>query len=187
MSLYPSLEALTIGKEVEAQNKLAVSLMASPAASTSSGYGVNYAALANEFLGLDLSMISYDEYGNAVYVDQPGPGAVMPSAGSAIAPASVPRDPVAVSHSVREIKVSKDPKGFVGLQLRDQDCGVFVSYVQSDSPASVAGLRFGDQVLKINDKVVAGMSGKDAMNFIRKQCCNTFVITIRDRLVLWLL
>ncbi|KAL5107739.1 Syntenin-1 [Taenia crassiceps] len=158
MSLYPSLEALTIGKEVDAQNKLATTLMSTPVASNPTGGGVNYALLASEFLGLDLSLITYDEYGNAFYGRQPDADA-----------------------AVREVTVRKSGKGLVGLQLRDQDCGVFITYVECDSPAAEAGLRFGDQVLKIDSQYTAGMTGKEAMNFIKRSCGQTVNIIIRDR------
>ncbi|VDM18518.1 unnamed protein product [Hydatigera taeniaeformis] len=185
MSLYPSLEALTIGKEVDAQNKLATALMSTPAASNPAGGGVNYAALANEFLGLDLSLVTYDEYGNACYGGQPNAGAVSIHPGTAVAfpnsNAITNVDPVHVSQGVREVTVRKGKEGLVGLQLRDQDRGVFVTYVESDSPAAQAGLRFGDQVLRINAQYTAGMTGKDAMNFIKRSCGPTVDIVIRDR------
>lgn len=185
MSLYPSLEALTIGKEVDAQNKLATALMSTPAAFSPAGGGANYALLASEFLGLDLSLVTYDEYGNACYGGQPDAGAVAPHLGNAVASpnsnAITIRDPVNVSQGVRELVVRKNKEGLVGLQLRDQDRGVFVTYVECDSPAAEAGLRFGDQVLKIDGQYTAGMTGKEAMNFIKRSCGQKVVIIIRDR------
>ena len=185
MSLYPSFEGLTIGKEVVAQNKLATTLMSTPAAAASSSGSVNYASLASEFLGLDLSLISYDEYGNPCYGGQPSYGAVVPSGGSAVAlpsPGAVVRkDPIEVSQGVREITMTKNSKGYLGLQMRNQDSGVFITFVEMDSPAAVAGLRFGDQVLKIDSKFTAGMSDKEAMKYIKKECGKTVTIVIRDR------
>ncbi|KAL5969815.1 Syntenin-1 [Taenia solium] len=182
---FASLEALTIGKEVDAQNKLATTLMSTPAASNSANGGVNYALLASEFLGLDLSLVTYDEYGNACYGGQPGADAVALHQGNAVAlpnpNAIASRDPVDVSQAVREVTVRKNKKGIVGLQLRDQDRGVFISYVECDSPAAVAGLRFGDQILKIDSQYTAGMTGKEAMNFIKQSCGQTVDIIIRDR------
>ncbi|CDS37299.1 syndecan binding protein syntenin [Echinococcus multilocularis] len=184
MPLYPSLEALTIGKEVDAQNRLATTLMSAPAASDSTG-GVNYALLASEFLGLDLSLVTYDEYGNACYGGQPNAGAIATHVGSTVAlpnsNAIASRDPVNVSQGVREVTIRKNKHSLVGLQLRSQDRGVFVTYVESDSPAAEAGLRFGDQVLKINSQYTVGMTGKEAMNFIRRSCGPTVDIVIRDR------
>ncbi|VDK22393.1 unnamed protein product [Taenia asiatica] len=185
MPLYPSLEALSIGKEVDAQNELATTLMSTPAASNSADGGVNYALLASEFLGLDLSLVTYDEYGNACYGGQPGVDAVTLHQGNALAfpnsNAIARRDPIDVSQAVREVTVRKNKEGIVGLQLRNQDRGVFISYVECDSPAAVAGLRFGDQILKIDSQYTFGMTGKEAMNFIKKSCGQRVAIIIRDR------
>lgn len=50
-----------------------------------------------------------------------------------------------------------------------------------DSSAAMAGLRFGDQILEINGKSVAGMS-TDAVHDIIKQSMDTSVsFIIRDR------
>lgn len=34
-----------------------------------------------------------------------------------------------------------------------------MQFVSKDSPAAAAGIRFGDQILKVNDKEVVGMEG----------------------------
>ncbi|VDD82415.1 unnamed protein product [Mesocestoides corti] len=183
MSLYPTFEGLTIGKEIEAQNNLAQTLTTNAACSNVGG--VNYAALASEFLGLDLSLVRYDDYGNACYGGETAAGAVVSHAGTAISiPASGTierRDPIEVSQGVREMTLCKNAKGLVGMQLRNQDCGVFVTYVERDSPAAMAGLRFGDQVLQINGQFTAGMCGRKAMNLIKNGPANNISVVIRDR------
>ncbi|KAM7532670.1 hypothetical protein Aperf_G00000012622 [Anoplocephala perfoliata] len=178
MSLYPSLEALTIGKEISNQeNKTALV--------GTQTLGANYHQLTRTIFGIDLDKIAYDDFGNAYYCDSSDRRAVIPSTSSIISnpdsSAIIARDQVQVSQQVREINVQKGSKGFLGLQLRNQDAGVFITYVEHDSPAAKAGLRFGDQILKVDEKYVAGMKGKEVTKYISKKCGPTVSIVIRDR------
>lgn len=45
----------------------------------------------------------------------------------------------------------KDGKGKCGVSFYAVNKGVFVCFVQRDSPAAVAGVRFGDQILTVSD------------------------------------
>ena len=54
-----------------------------------------------------------------------------------------------VCSGVREIVMCKDQKGKCGLSLFSVSKGVFVCYVARGSPAAMAGLRFGDQILTV--------------------------------------
>lgn len=188
MSLYPSIETLTIGKEAVAQKNLENAVMA--AASCSPETSVNYGDLATTFLGIDLSKVAYDDFGNPYYLDSPKSTAVnntivtKPSCSIVTvqsAGAIVPKDPVTVSQHVREVRLQKDKRGLLGIQLKDLDSGVFIVYVEADSPAAFAGLRFGDQVLKIDDEYMAGKKGKKVMKFVKKKCGETVTFVIRDR------
>lgn len=59
--------------------------------------------------------------------------------------------------------------------------GIFVSVVVQDSPAAKAGLRFGDQILQINEVFVAGMN-VDKVNKIFRECSvNNICVIVRDR------
>lgn len=59
--------------------------------------------------------------------------------------------------------------------------GIFVSVVVQDSPAAKAGMRFGDQILQINDVFVTGM-GVDKVNKIFRECpVNNINVIVRDR------
>ncbi len=60
---------------------------------------------------------------------------------------------IAVCVGVREITLCKDSKGKCGLSMFSVSKGVFVCYVASGSPASMAGLRFGDQILMVSVSV----------------------------------
>lgn len=59
--------------------------------------------------------------------------------------------------------------------------GVFVILVQKNTPAALAGLRFGDQILMINDVVVAGFSMDDVHKLLKKSNPNRITMVIRDR------
>lgn len=57
--------------------------------------------------------------------------------------------------------------------------------VAQGSPAALAGLRFGDQVLQIGGADVAGLSGAKAMDAIGRGPTNGILIAVRDRFA-WL-
>ena len=59
--------------------------------------------------------------------------------------------------------------------------GVFVILVQKNTPAALAGLRFGDQILMINDVVVAGFSMDEVHKLLKKANPNRITMVIRDR------
>ena len=59
--------------------------------------------------------------------------------------------------------------------------GLFVAFVHANSPASLVGLRFGDQILQINGENVAGWDTDKAMNFLKKALPSKIVMALRDR------
>lgn len=142
------------------------------------------------FMGIDLNQIKYDENGEAKYGGLPGSGAVvLNSLGIVPFPKSKkksPRDPVPVTHEVREVMIKK--KNYFGMKLRNFEHGVFVSYVEEHSSAAKAGVRFGDQVLAIDGEPVAGMKGKQALEYAlnveTKDIKERVPFTIRDRYLL---
>ena len=58
---------------------------------------------------------------------------------------------------VREVTVCKDQKGKCGISFFAQSKGVFVVFVSKGSPAAMAGIRFGDQILTVSH-VLANLS-----------------------------
>ena len=46
--------------------------------------------------------------------------------------------------------ICKDAKGKCGLSMHAVSKGVFISFVQKNSPAAMAGIRFGDQILTVS-------------------------------------
>lgn len=75
----------------------------------------------------------------------------------------------------------KDKLGKVGLRVKDINNGIFVCLVVDNSPAAMAGLRFGDQILQINNKDVAGFTMDKVHDELRKSPVNNIPIVVRDR------
>jgi len=75
----------------------------------------------------------------------------------------------------------KDGKGQIGLKMSSFNNGIFVSVVVQNSPAAKAGVRFGDQILQINDVFVAGMSTDKVNNIFRECPVNNINVIVRDR------
>lgn len=82
---------------------------------------------------------------------------------------------------IREVTLCKDAKGKCGVSFHSQSKGVFVCYVQNGSPASLAGLRFGDQVLQVNGETVAGYSEDKVCKVIKKASADKISLAVRDR------
>ncbi|XP_073165073.1 syntenin-2 isoform X2 [Lepidochelys kempii] len=82
---------------------------------------------------------------------------------------------------LRELHLCKDERGKTGLKLKSIDQGVFVQLVKANSPASLVGLRFGDQVLQINGKDCAGWSTDKANRALKKASPEKIVVIVRDR------
>lgn len=59
--------------------------------------------------------------------------------------------------------------------------GVFVQLVQANSPAALAGLRFGDQVLQINGQNCAGWSVDKAHKALKAAAETRIELVVRDR------
>jgi syntenin-1 len=77
----------------------------------------------------------------------------------------------------------KDASGKVGVRVQAINKGVFVCLVMKGSPAALAGLRFGDQILQINGTTVAGFSVDQVHALFRKSPVNGISVVVRDRYV----
>nr|XP_057907140.1 syntenin-2 isoform X1 [Doryrhamphus excisus] len=200
MSLYPSLEDLKVDKVMMAQARFtptsatvpAISEVGSqlqqPAAAGMPSSAGLYPSLEDlgEYMGLRLNS---DEVQNNL--------AVLPAANNdqvAVSPYSAVGGMVCpvtgsdvgirraeVRQGLREIILCKDQDGKVGLRLRAIDNGVFVQLVQANSPAALAGLRFGDQVLQINGQNCAGWSVDKAHKALKAAADTRIEMVVRDR------
>nr|XP_022313968.1 syntenin-1-like [Crassostrea virginica]XP_022313969.1 syntenin-1-like [Crassostrea virginica]XP_022313970.1 syntenin-1-like [Crassostrea virginica] len=86
-----------------------------------------------------------------------------------------------IKQGIREVITCKDGDGKIGLRLRHVNNGLFVALVQNNFPAALAGLRFGDQVLQINGKDVAGWDTDKAHKFLKDAPGDRISFAVRDR------
>jgi len=110
----------------------------------------------------------------------------VPSSGSMAVSAPVTGNSVGlrraeIKQGVRPIQLCKDDKGKMGLRVRSVNKGLFVAFVHVGSPAALAGLRFGDQILQINDQTVAGWDTDKAMKVLQKSSPEAITMAVRDR------
>lgn len=86
-----------------------------------------------------------------------------------------------VTGAIRPVILCKDKDGKCGVRLHSVNNGVFVCYVAANSPAALAGLRFGDQILEINNVALAGMSMDQCHGLLKKSPANGISMAVRDR------
>lgn len=86
-----------------------------------------------------------------------------------------------VTNGIRELILCKGADKKVGLRAQAINKGVFVCVVVKNSPAALAGLRFGDQILQVNGTLVAGFSVDDVHKLLKKSDKNNISLVVRDR------
>merc|ERR1719479_45244 len=86
-----------------------------------------------------------------------------------------------LSHGICQVILCKDGAGKVGLKVKAIDKGIFVALVINGSPASMGGMKFGDQILQINGENVAGFSAEKVHGIFKKAGVNNIVLAVRDR------
>jgi syntenin-1 len=126
----------------------------------------------NSYMGLDLSVVPVSSQGS-----HSGTMVIAPvSSQNAV---GIMR--AEVKPGMRKVTLCKDGNGKVGLVLKDINKGLFVSVVYANTPAALAGLRFGDQILEINGQVMAGYSKDKASSFLKKCRPEKIEVVVRDR------
>ncbi|XP_023573453.1 syntenin-1, partial [Octodon degus] len=189
MSLYPSLEDLKVDKVIQAQTAFsanpanpAVLLEASaPISQDGNLYPKLYPELS-QYMGLSLN----EEEVCAMVPGAPVQGLVARPSSMNYMVAPVTGNDVGIRRAeikqgIREVILCKDQDGKIGLRLKSVDNGIFVQLVQANSPASLVGLRFGDQVLQINGENCAGWSSDKAHKVLKQAFGEKITMTIRDR------
>lgn len=73
--------------------------------------------------------------------------------------------------------------GLISLSFFTPSQGIFIQLVQANSPAALAGLRFGDQVLQINGQNCAGWSTDKAHKALKSAAETRIELIVRDRSV----
>lgn len=193
MSLYPSLEDLKVDKVIQAQaafsanpaNPAILSEASAPIYQDASLYPKLYPELS-QYMGLCLNQEEiHVNVLNAYDVPMQGQLAVRPSSMDyMVAPVTgndVGIRRAEIKQGIREVILCKDQDGKIGLRLKSVDNGIFVQLVQANSPASLAGLRFGDQVLQINGENCAGWNSDKAHKVLKQAFGEKITMTIRDR------
>ncbi|XP_068093524.1 syntenin-1 [Hyperolius riggenbachi] len=192
MSLYPSLEDLKVDKVIQAQTAFATNpatpaiLSEASASASAPQYGGLYPKLYPElaqYMGLSLSE---DEiHRNMAMVPADARQIARPSAvNNMVAPISgsdVGIRRAEIKQGVREVILCKDQDGKIGLRLKAIDNGIFVQLVQANSPTSLVGLKFGDQILQINGENCAGWSSDKAHKFLKQAAGEKISMVARDR------
>ncbi|KAI8479961.1 syntenin-1-like [Branchiostoma floridae x Branchiostoma belcheri] len=139
----------------------------------------------DDYMGLSLT--PEEVRANMPQVLEPPPSqAVVPRPAGTVVTAPISGNSVGIQRAeikqgVRQLVCCKDASGKIGLRVRHVNKGVFVAFVHKDSPAALAGLRFGDQILQINEEVVAGWDMDKTMKYLKKCPPDRIVFAVRDR------
>ncbi|XP_037084647.1 syntenin-1-like [Pollicipes pollicipes] len=197
-SIYPSLEDMKVDQMAQAERAQSGDTPSSlpyptrplmPTAPGQEQFAHLYPSLS-DYMGLELTpelVAQLEDQEKQVALQQPS--GLVPSASSThgyqlVAPisgASGALQKAAVSHAIREVTLCKDRDGRVGLRCQEINKGVFVVLVQKNSPAAMAGLRFGDQILQINEVSVAGYDMDKVHDMFRKARSDAIKVAVRDR------
>ncbi|XP_051788551.1 syntenin-2 isoform X2 [Erpetoichthys calabaricus] len=193
MSLYPSLEDMKVDKVMKAQTNFAASTttpaIAEEATEAGGGTWSSKAGLypnlqeLGEYMGLSLNS---DEVQRNLALVPASDNVATRSSSSSNMVCPVTGNDVGVRRAeikqgIREVILCKDEDGKVGLRLRNIDNGIFVQLVQANSPAALAGLRFGDQVLQVNGQNCAGWSLDKAHKVLKASPQDRIEFIVRDR------
>ncbi|XP_045158657.2 syntenin-1-like [Mercenaria mercenaria] len=196
MSLYPSLEDMKVDQMAQAQRQYetgqpSVSYPAPPPqpyppqpypTQAASGGSASLYPTLDEYMGLQLTPAfiqqNIPESDRQVAIPQTRPSnmQVAPVSGNNM---GVMR--AEIKQGVRELVACKDAEGKIGLRIRHVNSGLFVALVQQNSPAALAGLRFGDQILQINGQNVAGWDTDKAHKVLKQAGGERISFAVRDR------
>ncbi|XP_030388958.1 syntenin-2 isoform X2 [Gopherus evgoodei] len=187
-ALYPSLEDMKVDQTLQAQANAATRAVSGVAEKSEPATAppVLYPNLTElgDYMGLLLSSEEVQK-DLALVPASDNAGALVPSSqGVLVAPLTgnnLGLRRAEIRPGLRELHLCKDERGKTGLQLKSIDQGVFVQLVKANSPASLVGLRFGDQVLQINGKDCAGWSTDKANRALKKAAPEKIVVIVRDR------
>ncbi|KAF5285679.1 hypothetical protein FQR65_LT13064 [Abscondita terminalis] len=192
MSMYPSLEDMKFDQLAKAQHQSTIQMPlptyppSTPSAIASAPHSTMYPSL-NDYMGLELSdAVILANMPELQQVAVPSHMDLVPQTNynNMIAPISgqsLGLQRAQVSHGIRELTLCKDKDNKVGVRVKSINNGVFVCLVIEKSPAALAGLRFGDQILQINGQTVAGYTMDKVHNLFRKSDVNGISVVVRDR------
>lgn len=200
--LYPTLEDLTIDAEAKAQILMDKQIADAPSQGIPSA--VMAASLADAPASASSLYPSLENFGQEDYLKAMGVEASevnnqIVTAHNAAVAAAMPGEATnriaVLTHSgdlgvararvkdgIRLVSLGKDQAGKIGIAVREFNRGVFVSFVWKESPAALAGVRFGDQIVAINGQETAGMTDKKALKALKElPSVGQVTLAIRDR------
>ncbi|XP_043262802.1 syntenin-1-like [Colletes gigas] len=197
MSLYPTLEDMKVDHMMKAQfqaeSQYDVPPISNkehivPSAPSYNSSAVLY-PLLGEYMGMELSEAviaeNMPEYSlvnrSSVTVSVPVPSGPIAGMVAPLSGQSLGLQRSQVTNGIRELILCKDKDGKIGLRVQAVSNGIFVCLVSQNSPAALAGLRFGDQILSINDISVAGCTMDQVHKMLRNTDVNGIRVVIRDR------
>lgn len=169
MSLYPTLEDLKVSELVEAQmHQTAIASQPSAPPPQSTSVVSLYPSLST-YMGLELATV----------VPAGNQTTTLVAPVSSVNAVGIKR--AEIKPGLRKVTLCKDGKGKIGLTVKEINKGIFVACVAAMSPAALAGLRFGDQVLEVNGQLLAGYSTDKAIKLLKKCNPEKIEMVIRDR------
>lgn len=183
MSLYPSLEDMKVDGLAKAQ----MSQFQAPAVASQPTMEVNqnihnesslYPSLS-EYMGMQITpemQMQLQPVNSGPVATTASHGMVAPVTGNNLGLVRAE-----IKQGVRPVTTCKDGNGKIGLKVKSINKGIFVAFVHKNSPAALAGIRFGDQILMINNEAVAGWDTDKCMNYLQKLPGEKIEIAIRDR------
>lgn len=137
----------------------------------------------NEYMGLQLTP-EFVQQNMPVVAQSMAVATPTPSGNMQVAPVTAGNKGIMraeIKQGIREVVACKDADGKIGLRLRHVNNGLFVALVQQNSPAALAGLRFGDQILQINGQDCAGWDTDKAHKVLKQAGANNIRFALRDR------
>lgn len=192
MSLYPSLEELKVQTILDSQSNRPTTMQSNCQGPLPQ---MNSTLMGNR--NEDNNLSSYNSCGGSVTYGSTVSGifsqagmerginsmsiAPFSPSGALCLPLPAPFDCIDIKPGVRLVTLCKNEFGKVGIQLKEIQKGIFVSFVEGFSPAALGGVRFGDQVLEINDILVTGCSGTRSMEILKSSTPNNIRLVLRDR------
>jgi len=196
MPLYPTLEDFEVDKMAHVQQAVEVktqaALQAAAAAPAPGGlYDWESLNVLQELIygGTDISPAALKaELGDEV-AQIYSAGTASEKRSTALAtitrPDNVGLARAEIKQGLRPMLIAKgvDKKGNARLGIAPVawENGVFVGFVWKDSTAAMAGLRFGDQILRINGEDCAAMSQSKVLKLLRNADAKGVELVVRDR------
>ncbi|XP_012142692.1 syntenin-1 isoform X2 [Megachile rotundata] len=199
MSLYPTLEDMKVDHmikvQLQAESQYNVAPIpiscekATPSAPVCNSSSVPLYPSLGEYMGLELTeetiaknMSAYSLVNRqSMTVDVTAASGPLAGMIAPISGQSLGLQRAQVTNGIRELILCKDKDGKIGLRVHAVNNGIFVCLVSQNSPAALAGLRFGDQILSINNVTVAGYTMEQVHKMLRNADINDIRVVVRDR------